>query len=190
MQALFNSWLPRCRLSMVGTDVDLPINDLSLSSKSEHFPLLSLPPEIIENIVAQLNFQSLQTLRSCKQLGDWTNPLLFGTVRVRFRLRDLTSLRNIAQSDQLGQYVHTLLYVGDQYCDYNTFSHWKGAIGIVDRTPTPAHFRPAPAEPPPWTLEHAQWRGYRRYQQVRKEQKVGPSSVSRMFRFLTAVGHA
>jgi F-box domain len=144
-----------------------------LSLKIDCFGFLSLPPEIIDNITARLDFQSLQVLRCCcKKLGEWTDPLLFRILRVRFRLRDLTSLQLIAANDHLRHFVHTLVYVGDQYCAYATFSGWKNALGIVDRSPTPAYDRSTPAEPPPWTLEHAQWRGYRRYQQVRKEQKV------------------
>lgn len=135
-------------------------------------PFTSLPPKIFDNIIARLDLQGLRVLRCCcKQLGVWTTPLLFGIIRVRFRLRDLTALRCIAASNTLREHVYTVLYVGDQNRSYHTFGLWKGAIGIPDTNPY--HEDSAdPIELDPGTLEHALWQGYRRYQQVRKEQSV------------------
>ena len=144
------------------------------------FPLLSLPPEIIESIAIRLGFHAIKALRSsCKQLGDATSPLLFGTVRIRYRRRDLQSLQNIAHADHLRDFVHTLIYIGDKCCEFYTYGQWKAAVGLVDRSRPPSP--EDPVEPPKWTLEHSYWRAYRRHQHVMKEQKV-----SRQYSFYTA----
>ena len=150
----------------------MPPSALMLFSGTQNTLLTSLPQEILEYIVAHLDFQALRALRcSCKQLGACTTPLLFGIIRVRFRLRDLTALRFIAASDTIRDHVHTFLYVGDQYCSYHTFGSWKSAVGPRDTTPWDKDSAD-PVEPTPGTTEHAQWRGYRQYQRVRKEQTV------------------
>jgi hypothetical protein len=172
MSSLFKSWLANSRTSII-REAELLSQQLEFSPTVDCFPLLSLPQEIIESICLVLDLESLQSLRrASKQFGDCTNPLLFGTLRVGFRLQDLKCLDSIAANHHLSKYVHTLLYVGDQCRDYETFAQWKAASGVEDLSPPSAHFRTLPAEPPPWTLEHAQWRGYRQYQRLRNEQKV------------------
>ncbi len=152
---------------------DLPFHGMMLSPSTENFRMLSLPPEIVQNIIQRLDYQALKALRCCcKQFSICTTPLLFATVRIRFRLRDLTALRCIAGSNSLRGYVHTLLYVGDQYCNVRTFRYWKRAVGIINTLPHSKDDTADPGEPTSGTLEHEQWRGYRQYQQILIEQSV------------------
>jgi hypothetical protein len=152
----------------------LSLQALSVSAPCESLQLLDLPGEIIENILRYLDGDSLKALRrSCGAFLESTGPLLFGTIRIRFQSPDLERIAFISESDTLRHYVHTVVYVADEFRDYHTFSHWKGALGVSDPSPSPAHYRMSPIpQSAPWTLEHAQWRGFRRHQQVRKDQTV------------------
>lgn len=149
----------------------IPLQTTSISTSIEVFQLLELPNEIIHNILPYLDFDTLKSVRSsCKSLTKLAGPLLFGTVRVRFRRDELQRLKSIAKNEDLRHFVHTLVYAADQFEDYQTFSRWKGALGISDPSPAPRDFRVT--QSPAWTLEHEQWRRFRRHQQIFGEQAV------------------
>jgi hypothetical protein len=152
----------------------LSLQPLAITAPGDSLQLLDLPGEIIQNILRYLDGDSLKALRrSCGAFLESTGPLLFGTIRICFQSPDLERIASIAENNTLRHYVHTLVYVADEFRDYHTFSHWKGALGVSDPSPSPAHYRMSPIpQSAPWTLEHAQWRGFRRHQQVRKDQMV------------------
>lgn len=177
INALLKPWMLTSQHVMAAEHDNLSLHLSTLSLASDCSPLLLLPSEILENIIHRVDFQALKSLRSCcKKLVDPTARQLFGTIRIRFRHHDLACIQCIASSETLRHYVTTLVYVAGQYRDYKTFGHWKATRGTIDPSPHVGQNRP-PLRPksigsPAWTLEHAQWRSYRRYQQIKKEQTV------------------